>query len=1069
VRRRDGRAIGVGVVVAMVAVLVVVFASSPAVAVPSPDVVISQVYGGGGNSGAPYTHDFIELYNRGDTSVDLTGLSLQYASATGTGNLGASSGQITELSGVVPPGGYLLVQEAGGPNGVPLPTPDIVDATPIPMSATGGKVALAFGTGSLGCNGSSDPCTPEQLSRIKDLVGYGSTNFFEGSGAAPAASNTTAVHRADGGAVDTDNNAADFSAGVPNPRNSGFDPPPSGCDVPVTHEIAQVQGTGDATPLAGQTVRVEGIVTGDFQASGQLGGFFVQDPTPDADPATSDGLFALGGPTDVAVGDRVRISGRAVEFAGLTELSPVTAVDVCGTGSISPTPYDLPRPAGTTFEPVEGLLLTFPETLTATEHFQLGRFGEVTASAGGRLFQPTERHEPGPDAVAAGDEAARRQLLIDDGSNVQNPPTVPFVTAGNALRIGDTATGVTGVLSFGFGLYRLQPTQPITFARTNPRPTAPDPVGGDLRVASFNTLNYFTTLRSENPNARGADTAEEFARQQAKEVAAITGLDADVVGLMEVENDDATAITSLVDALNDATAPGTYASITEPPLNDPNEFGGTFGTDAIKVALIYRTGAVTPVGPATSSGDPIFDRPALIQTFEPLDGGEQFTVVVNHFKSKSCDGATGADLDQGDGQSCFNARRVAQATTLTEVLAELAVPNALIIGDLNAYSQEDPIDVLEAAGYTGLSEQHVPDDDRYSFVFDGFSGELDHAMAHAELLDDVTGATIWHINADEPLILDYNTEFNPPGLYEPNAYRSSDHDPLVVGLDLTQPAEPPTLTGPDQATFTVGLPATVTLSATGFPTPGITASGALPEGVTFVDHGDGEATLAGTPAAETEGTYPLSITADNGVAPAAVLAFTLTVQPPLTVTTASLPAGAVGVPYSARLSAANGTPPYDWTVTDGSLPAGLSLSSDGTITGTPQGPAGTSTITVGITDAGTPQQTASKQLSITILRGPTTLTVDPVLLRRSGGLLRLTIGTVAAHLTGHGGVPLPGQLITFKAGATTVCTGTTGADGRVTCTMSPINTLLVIVHFGVTASYRGNASWLPSSGSAGLA
>jgi hypothetical protein len=172
-------------------------------------------------------------------------------------------------------------------------------------------------------------------------------------------------------------------------------------------------------------------------------------------------------------------------------------------------------------------------------------------------------------------------------------------------------------------------------------------------------------------------------------------------------------------------------------------------------------------------------------------GGEVVTLVVNHFKSKSCTGATGLNLDQGDGQSCFNARRVSQAQTLDAVLDSLAPANPIVMGDLNAYSREDPIDVLHAAGYTGLSELFVDEAERYSFVFDGFSGELDHALAGAGVLDNVTGATIWHINADEPLILDYNTEFNPPGLYQPNAFRSSDHDPFLLGLDLdTAPGAP---------------------------------------------------------------------------------------------------------------------------------------------------------------------------------------------------------------------------------------------------------------------------------------
>ncbi len=558
---------------------------------------------------------------------------------------------------------------------------------------------------------------------------------------------------------------------------------PSGCDLAASHQIWEVQGPGTATPVLNQEVRVEGVVTGDFQGASALNGFFIQDGTPDADPLTSDGLFVFSN-IEVAEGDLVRVTGRAIEFNGLTELSPVTAVDVCGTGSITPASYDLPRPVGTTFEPVEGVLVTFPEALTATEHFQLGRFGEVTVSSDGRLFQPTDRVAPGAPAQALAELAARRRLLIDDGSAVQNPAFVPYLTP-QAVRIGDTATGITGVMSFGFSLYRLQPTETITFARTNPRPPAPANVGGDVQVASFNTLNYFTTLADDNPNARGANDANEFQRQQAKEVAAILGIDADVLGLMEVENNGATAIGSLVDALNATAGAGTYAYITEPAISPPNEFGGTFGTDAIKVAIIYKPAVVTPVGAAQTSADPIFDRPPLIQGFQRVAGSESFTVVVNHFKSKNCAaGSAPGDTDQGDGQSCFNARRVLQAEKLVSVLDTLDTPNTLVIGDLNAYTEEDPIHVLEDAGYLGLSETFVPAASRYSFVFDGFSGELDHGLAAPELADNVTGATIWHINADEPLILDYNTEFNPPGLYQPNAYRTSDHDPLIIGLDL---------------------------------------------------------------------------------------------------------------------------------------------------------------------------------------------------------------------------------------------------------------------------------------------
>lgn len=740
-------------------------------------VVISQVYGGGGNSGAPLTNDYVELFNRGSSEVDLGGWSVQYASATGTGSFAANK---ADLSGTVAPGGYHLIQLAGGANGGPPPAPDGTGS--LLLSATAGKVALVRSTAGLACNGGSAPCDAGQLAQIADLVGYGTANFFEGSGAAPGASNTTAVLRGGGGCADTDDNAADFTAGAPAPRNSataaapcggGGDPTPTPtptadpCATPATHEIAAVQGAGDATPLAGQTVRVEGVVTGDFQRGDQLGGFYFQDPTPDADPRTSDGLFAFAGTSvrDVSVGDRVLVTGRAVEFNGLTELSPATAVDVCGTGTVAPRAYDLPRPEGVTFEPVENVLVSFAEPLTATEHFQLGRFGEVTVSAGGRLFQPTDR--PGQSQPLND----RRRLLLDDGSNVQNPGTVPF-TSPSVVRLGDTATGVTGVLTYAFGLYRLEPTQPVAFARTNPRPAAPGPIDSagmraDVKVASFNTLNWFTTLGS-----RGANTAAEQERQIAKLVAALQGLDADVVGLMEVENNGDTAIGALVDRLNAAVGAGTYTWVRHPFP----------GTDAIHVTMIYKPAVVRPSGPPGASTDPVFDRPPLAQKFLPVGGGRPVTVVVNHFKSKSCGDASGPDADQGDGQGCWNAKRIRQAQALAGFIADL--PNPLVLGDLNSYSEEDPIHTLEAAGLSSQTKRYIPAPDRYSYAFDGQSGELDHVLASHSLSRWVTGASIWHINSDEALILDYNTEFNPPSLYRPDPYRSSDHDPVIVGLDL---------------------------------------------------------------------------------------------------------------------------------------------------------------------------------------------------------------------------------------------------------------------------------------------
>ncbi|RVX40162.1 hypothetical protein EDD27_2558 [Nonomuraea polychroma] len=535
--------------------------------------------------------------------------------------------------------------------------------------------------------------------------------------------------------------------------------PATPCDTPATHRVAQVQGAGDATPLAGQTVRVEGVVTGDFQRTDQLSGFFLQDTRPDADPKTSEGLFAFARESfkDVKVGDRVLVTGRAIEFNGWTELSPVTAVDVCGAGSVAAQSYTLPTDSGG-LEPAENMLLTFTQPLTVSDHYNLGRYGEVTLSSQGRLYQPTDR--PGADPALN----ARRSLLVDDGSNRENPATLPPI-----VRAGDVATGLTGVLGYGFGKYRLQPTKPVDYKNLNPRLPRPLPVIGNVKVASFNTLNWFTTLGS-----RGATTAAEQQRQLAKLVAALKGLNADAVALMEVENNGQTALQALVDAVNAEVGAGTYAALAHPYP----------GTDAIQVGLIYKPGKLTPVGEAKASQDPVFSRPPLIQTFRRKSGSQPFTMVVNHLKSKGTCPSSGPDTDQGDGQGCWNPTRVAQAKALLGIIEEQDLPNPIVLGDLNAYGEEDPIDTLEAGGLASVTKKFVPAPQRYSYVFDGLAGELDHALVGKQLLKRVTGATIWHINADEPRILDYNTEYNPPGLYKPDAYRSSDHDPLVVGLSL---------------------------------------------------------------------------------------------------------------------------------------------------------------------------------------------------------------------------------------------------------------------------------------------
>ncbi|HET7700934.1 MAG TPA: ExeM/NucH family extracellular endonuclease [Candidatus Limnocylindria bacterium] len=572
------------------------------------------------------------------------------------------------------------------------------------------------------------------------------------------------------------------------------------CGGPAT-KIHQVQGSGTTTPMFGATVAIEGVVVGDYQATGQFNGYYVQeeDADTDADPATSEGLFVFSPASfrDVSVGDVVRVRGRAGEFSSLTQLSSVTDVLICASGAaVSAASVSLPVASISDLEAFEGMLVTFDQTLTVTEVFNLGRFGEVSLSGVGRLYTPTAVAEPGADALAVAAANARSRIILDDGVSQQNidPTRYPQggLSASNTLRVGDSLPGLSGVMDYRFSSYRIQPVGTIEFAHTNPRTAAPAPVGGNVKIASFNVLNFFNGdgLGGGFPTSRGADTAAELARQLAKEVSALRAIDADIVGLMEIENDAGpnSALADLVRALNDAMGAGTYAYIDT----------GVIGTDEIKVALIYKPASFMPVNPyqtLDSADDPRFidtlNRPSLAQTFEHLLTGQRLTVVVNHLKSKGSSCAGVGDPDLLDGQGNCNGTRTAAAEALADWIASDPTgsgdPDTLIIGDLNAYTFEGPITTLTGAGFENLVRRYGGLD-AYSYVFNGESGYLDHALATSSLAAQVTGVIDWHINPDEPRVLDYNVEFKSANqittFYDDGPYRSSDHDPVIVGLQL---------------------------------------------------------------------------------------------------------------------------------------------------------------------------------------------------------------------------------------------------------------------------------------------
>ncbi|NLG99970.1 MAG: ExeM/NucH family extracellular endonuclease [Chloroflexi bacterium] len=599
---------------------------------------------------------------------------------------------------------------------------------------------------------------------------------------------------------------------TPGAPNQIYTAPPEACGDPFT-PIYTVQGSGAASPLAGQEVAIEGVVVGDFQNnaapdSGDLNGFYLQDPAGDGDPATSDGIFVYApGAADVQVGDALRVRGLISEFNGLTEITASQIWTCPAAGAVTPTELALPVNSIDDFEAYEGMLVTFPQELVIAEYFNYDRYGEIVLTSR-RHTTPTALYEPGsPEAYQAMQDYLLDSITLDDGRTPQNPDPAIHPNGGvfdlnNLFRGGDTVKNLTGVMDYSFGLYRIQPTQGAEYTPANPRPEQPEDVGGSLKVASFNVLNYFLTIDtgdwicgpSGKMECRGADDEEELERQRAKIIAALAKINADVVGLIEIENDaDDAAAADLAAGLNAVLGDGTYDYIPT----------GFIGTDAIKQAILYKPGTVTPAGSYAlldSTVDSRFlddkNRPALAQTFVENSTGGVFTVAVNHLKSKGSDCNDVDDPDLGDGAGNCNITRTQAAAALVDWLASdptgSGSSNFLIIGDLNSYDKEDPIDTIKAAGYTDLIYAYQGEY-AYSYVFDGQTGYLDHALASESLTPQVTGATIWHINADEPDLIDYDTSFKQPAqdaIYAPDPFRASDHDPVIAGLALCETVAP---------------------------------------------------------------------------------------------------------------------------------------------------------------------------------------------------------------------------------------------------------------------------------------
>ena len=568
--------------------------------------------------------------------------------------------------------------------------------------------------------------------------------------------------------------------------------------------IGTIQGTGVLATSG--TYTVEGVVTAVY-AGLSPAGFYVQNDAAGADgnPATSDALFVVQTNPTVAVGNKVRITGAVQEIASTPSFNQavLTGPAITLLAASSPLPafavIDNATFSMANAEPLEGMRVEFAAPVTVADVATVKSRGELTISLRGLVYQPTQFVDPN-DSPASGTSSAGttnvaavnayqaanvdKSLVLDDGRAATNPTPTPYLDAATGtVRVGSTVAQLRGIMGYGNSKWRVQPLAGADApAVLTVRPPAPTFGPIDVKVASFNVLNYFNGdgAGSGFPTSRGANTLADFQRQRSKILTALVQMNADAVGLIEIENDGTlptSALQDLVNGLNQALGAGTYAFI-----NDGGTYSQPNNTDLIHCAIIYKPAVLTPYGPfllSTTQG--VFERPPIAQLFttnRPVAARDTFALVVNHFKSKAS--GSGANADQQDGQGASNLRRKTQATALVQFINTVVRPagtrHVVSVGDYNANYEEDPIDILRAAGLVVGSPAGSS-----SYLSNGLSGALDHAVLTPELVGHAA-VEKWHINAAEPEFLEYDvagaaTDANSP-------FRSSDHDPIVIGLNF---------------------------------------------------------------------------------------------------------------------------------------------------------------------------------------------------------------------------------------------------------------------------------------------
>ncbi|MFR9796703.1 lamin tail domain-containing protein [Streptomyces sp. MS06] len=756
----------------------------------SSDIVISQVYGGGGNSGAPYHNDFVELYNRGTGTVSVSGWTVQYASASG------STWRTTPLSGSIAPGSHYLVQEAAGAGGgASLPTPDATGSTS--MSATSAKVALVTGTTALTC---ATGCATQ--AGVRDFVGYGSRAGSYETAPTGNLSNTTAALRLGGGATDTDDNSADFTVTSPDPRNSSSGSGGGGGGGSV--RIHDVQGAAHLSPMNGQSVSdLAGVVTAESTT-----GFWMQDPQPDNDPATSEGIFVYTGsaPT-VQVADSVTVGGTVSEYrpggssgtdnlttteitaptvsvvaSGVTlpaptlvgaggRVPPATVIEDDATGDVENSGVFDPADDGIDFwESMEGMRVEIDDAAVVGPRNKYGEIpvvpqGSTTRTDRGGIVQQPD--DPNPERV-----------IVDDA--LAPTPTV---------NVGDTLSGATtGVLDYAFGDFTLHATSTpsVTGGGITPE-TTQTPAADEMSTATFNVEN----LAPSDPQSKFDGLAGQIVDNLKSP---------DLVALEEVQdNSGATdngvvacdqTMSKLIDAISAAGGPS-YGYRQIDPQNDQD--GGQPGGN-IRSVFMFRTDRglsfVDRAGGRATKADSVVDNggvPSLryspgridptdsawTSSRKPLAGeftwkGKTVFVIANHFDAKLGDqplfGHSQPPAHSSETQRHEQAGLVKDF--VDQILAVDANAPVIVLGDLNDYEYSQTADILTADNALVDLPRTLPTAERYTYVYEGNSQVLDHILLSPAAAATAYGYDVVHINS----------EF---------ADQLSDHDPQVVRIPLT--------------------------------------------------------------------------------------------------------------------------------------------------------------------------------------------------------------------------------------------------------------------------------------------